>query len=283
MNIRKNVLPRRLVDWLCFLTIGIFLPIIFIFEMVIVLPAFHEPGGFFHTFTLLMGIFLVFNIKGNMIACMMVDTSVNYMHLQPPTEPIELEKWIHCATCDKLAPPRSWHCKSCGVCILKRDHHCLFMGCCIGHYNHRYFLCFIVYLFLGALYALVYNSIYIWILNGAVFSRWLTALKLICPMLMLVSGPFSSNMYLLFYSLNVLALLYPTLLLGYMGPLVLGGRVCHERGKTFKYNYGIWQNLRNIFGQRIFAVWLSPLITSELTHDGINWQTDLPKDAPKNK
>ncbi|XP_037714557.1 uncharacterized protein LOC119550131 isoform X3 [Drosophila subpulchrella] len=77
MRIRSNPLPRRLVDVLCFLIIGVFLPVVFLFEIVVVLPAFHEPGGFLHTFTFLMAMFLVFNIKGNMIACMMIDTSVD--------------------------------------------------------------------------------------------------------------------------------------------------------------------------------------------------------------
>lgn len=77
MRIRSNPMPSRMVDILCFLIIAVFLPVVFMFEIVVVLPAFHEPGGFFHTFTFLMAMFLVFNIKGNMIACMMIDTSVN--------------------------------------------------------------------------------------------------------------------------------------------------------------------------------------------------------------
>lgn len=75
MRIRRNPLPRRLVDVLCFLLIGIFLPVVFMFEIVVVLPNFHDPGSFFHTLHFLMAMFLVFNIKSNMIACMMLDTS----------------------------------------------------------------------------------------------------------------------------------------------------------------------------------------------------------------
>lgn len=77
MKIRKHLLPRRLVDWLCFLLIGVFMPIVFIFEMIVVLPAFHEPGGFWHTFTFVLAMFLIFQIKGNFVACLMIDTSVD--------------------------------------------------------------------------------------------------------------------------------------------------------------------------------------------------------------
>jgi len=122
--------------------------------------------------------------------------------------------WRECSECQRLAPPRSWHCKVCKVCVLKRDHHCLYTGCCIGHRNHRFFMGFIFYLFVGSVYALVYNSIYMWIIQGHIYCNWLTLLKLTCPMLLLVTGSFWVNMYLLFYSLNVLALAYGVLLLG---------------------------------------------------------------------
>lgn len=87
MRIRKNLLPRRLVDWFCFLLIGVFLPLVFISEIIVVLPAFHEPGGFWHTFTFAFAMFLIFNIKGNFMACLMVDTSVDCKY--PPTQPIQ--------------------------------------------------------------------------------------------------------------------------------------------------------------------------------------------------
>lgn len=77
MRVRRNPLPRRLVDAACYLVIGVFLPIVFIFEIIVVLPAIHEPGSFPHTFTFLMAMFLLFNIKGNMIAAMLIDTSVD--------------------------------------------------------------------------------------------------------------------------------------------------------------------------------------------------------------
>ncbi|EDW62110.1 probable palmitoyltransferase ZDHHC24 [Drosophila virilis] len=272
MRVRRNPLPRRLVDVLCYLVIGVFLPIVFIFEIIVVLPAIHEPGGFLHTFTFLMAMFLLFNIKGNMLACMVIDTSVDHEHVKAPpdSEAVRLG-WRHCTTCDRLAPPRSWHCKVCGVCILKRDHHCLFTGCCIGHQNHRYFMCFTMYLLVGSIYALAYNSVYMWLLNGSIYCNWLTAVKLVCPMFMLVIGSFWTNMQLLFYSLNILALLYASVILAYHVPIVLRGEVCAESGKQHTYNNGLHCNLRSVFGQRMHVAWLSPLVKSQLPDDGYTW------------
>lgn len=278
MKVRRNPLPRRLVDVLCYLVIGVFLPIVFIFEIIVVLPAIHEPGGFLHTFTFLMAMFLLFNIKANMIACMLIDTSVDHGRIGVPRDgTLERLEWRHCTTCDRLAPPRSWHCKVCGVCILKRDHHCLFTGCCIGQNNHRFFMCFTFYLFVGSVYALVYNSYYMWVLNAAIYCKWITAIKLICPMFMLVLGNFWPNVQLLFYSLNILALLYSITILIYHVPIVLRGEVCAESGKKHKYNNGLHLNLRSVFGKRMHLVWLSPLVKSELPDDGYSWNTQVKK------
>lgn len=77
MKFRRNPLPSRRIDIICFLTVGVLIPIVFLFDILVLLPEIHEPDGHLYTFTLLMAIFLLFNIKGNMIACMMIDTSVD--------------------------------------------------------------------------------------------------------------------------------------------------------------------------------------------------------------
>ncbi|KAH8416088.1 hypothetical protein KR222_008042, partial [Zaprionus bogoriensis] len=278
MKVRRNPLPRRLVDVLCYLVIGVFLPIVFIFEIVVVLPAIHEPGSFLHSYTFLMAMFLLFNIKGNMIACMLIDTSVDYENAVKPAEgSAEYSEWRHCTICDRLAPPRSWHCKVCKVCILKRDHHCLFTGCCVGQHNHRYFMCFVIYLFLGAVYALTYNSYYMWVLHGDTFFRWSSLIKLICPMFMVMLGNLWTNLQLLFYSLNIVAMLYALVMLIYHLPLVLRGEVCAENGKDHAYNRGISLNLRSVFGERMHMALLSPLLESRLPEDGYSWKTQSKK------
>ncbi|KAH8350250.1 hypothetical protein KR067_009897, partial [Drosophila pandora] len=271
MRIRRNPLPRRLVDILCFLLIGIFLPVVFMFEIVVVLPNFHDPGSFFHTLHFVMAMFLVFNIKSNMIACMMIDTSCDVKKIEPPEDHSD---WRECDICQKLAPPRSWHCKICGVCVLKRDHHCIYTGCCIGHRNHRFFMGFIFYLFVGSVYALVYNSIYLWVFQAHIYCHWFTLFKLLNPLFLLFTGNFWSNMYLIFYGLNILAFLYGVLLLAYHVPIILRGGVSADRTLQSKHRYdrGVRQNLRSVFGNRMHLAWISPLIRSDLPDDGYHWK-----------
>ncbi|XP_064382151.1 palmitoyltransferase ZDHHC16-like [Halichondria panicea] len=64
--------------------------------------------------------------------------------------------WRICRTCKAPKPPRAHHCRICNACVLKMDHHCPWMFNCIGHYNHRYFMMFIVSMWLGTLF--VVNS-----------------------------------------------------------------------------------------------------------------------------
>jgi hypothetical protein len=37
-------------------------------------------------------------------------------------------------------------------CILKMDHHCPWFNACVGHFNHRYFYLFMLYIWLGCIY-----------------------------------------------------------------------------------------------------------------------------------
>uniref|UniRef100_A0A1A9V282 Palmitoyltransferase n=1 Tax=Glossina austeni TaxID=7395 RepID=A0A1A9V282_GLOAU len=270
MRIRKNVWPRRYVDWLCFLLIGVFMPIVFIFEMIVVLPLIHPPGSFLHTLTFAMAVFLIFNITGNFVACVMVDTSVDV-----PDKPFAAG-WHKCVKCLKIVPPRSWHCKICNCCILRRDHHCLFTGCCVGYRNHRYFIMFILFLFIGSTYAFIYNSVFLWSVKAKIYLNWLSLLKMLCPLLMFVTGSLWSNMSLMFYNLNVLAVVYSIVLLIYHLPVILNGGVCYERTKgTYPYKNGSWQaNLQEIFGKRMHLAWLSPLLQSELIDSNDIWKIE---------
>ncbi|KAL9913931.1 probable palmitoyltransferase ZDHHC24 isoform X3 [Glossina fuscipes] len=234
MRIRKNVWPRRHVDWLCFLLIGISMPFVFIFEMIVVLPFIHPPGSFLHTFTFAMAVFLIFNITGNFAACIMVDTSVDGL-LKVPEKPFSAG-WHKCVKCLKIVPPRSWHCKICNCCILKRDHHCPFTGCCVGYRNHRYFIMFILFLFIGSTYAFIYNSVFLWTLKSV----------------------------------------YSIVLLIYHLPVILKGGVSYERRKgAYPYGNDRWQaNLQEVFGKRMHLAWLSPLLRSELIDSTDIWKID---------
>jgi len=61
----------------------------------------------------------------------------------------------HCRKCNSVKPPLSHHCSICERCIARMDHHCPWVNNCVGFYNQKFFLQFLVYVFLGSMHALV--------------------------------------------------------------------------------------------------------------------------------
>jgi len=60
--------------------------------------------------------------------------------------------WRFCQKCKQLKPPRAHHCSICDRCVLKMDHHCPWVGGCVGFENHKHFLQFLFYTFIGCGY-----------------------------------------------------------------------------------------------------------------------------------
>lgn len=58
----------------------------------------------------------------------------------------------YCNTCQHLRPPRSFHCSQCGVCVEVHDHHCPWVGTCIGYRNVKYFIAFLFWTGMHALF-----------------------------------------------------------------------------------------------------------------------------------
>jgi palmitoyltransferase len=56
--------------------------------------------------------------------------------------------WEKCKICKEIKPLRTHHCSLCGSCVIKMDHHCPWINNCIGQNNHRYFLLFLLHIFL---------------------------------------------------------------------------------------------------------------------------------------
>ena len=66
-----------------------------------------------------------------------------------------------CRVCKEIKPARTSHCQMCNLCVFAMDHHCPWVNNCLGQDNYRYFLLFISYLTVGAVwYALTIVSIW---------------------------------------------------------------------------------------------------------------------------
>ncbi|GAB6023328.1 hypothetical protein CHUAL_008131 [Chamberlinius hualienensis] len=75
----------------------------------------------------------------------------------PPESTVLPEAVSICKRCIAPKPPRTHHCSVCNKCILKMDHHCPWLNNCIGHYNHRYFFLYCVYMVIGALFLVCFG------------------------------------------------------------------------------------------------------------------------------
>ncbi|XP_011497280.1 PREDICTED: probable palmitoyltransferase ZDHHC24, partial [Ceratosolen solmsi marchali] len=151
MLTQRCILPHTASDIFSVTFLLIIVPLIYWFELWIVLPELYEYGTSPHIFHCCLGSFIMLNVVGNFTYTVLCDTSIRQV-LIPTNKGDIKEGWRFCRICELIGPPRSWHCDICNICIVKRDHHCIFTACCVGHCNQRYFLMFIFYLFISTLY-----------------------------------------------------------------------------------------------------------------------------------
>uniref|UniRef100_A0A8C1A5H3 Palmitoyltransferase n=1 Tax=Cyprinus carpio carpio TaxID=630221 RepID=A0A8C1A5H3_CYPCA len=70
----------------------------------------------------------------------------------PPQEKTDIPTVTLCKKCIVPKPARTHHCSICSRCILKMDHHCPWLNNCVGHFNHRYFFSFCLFMTMACIY-----------------------------------------------------------------------------------------------------------------------------------
>lgn len=65
----------------------------------------------------------------------------------------DADEWTVCTRCETYRPPRAHHCRICKRCIRRMDHHCPWINNCVGERNQKFFLQFLVYVALMAIYS----------------------------------------------------------------------------------------------------------------------------------
>lgn len=271
MIIRKKIWPRSIGDLLSMIFVLVIVPLMYWFGLWIVLPTLYNNEILLYSLHFVLGNFIMLNIVGNFTYTVLCDTSTKRC-IVPVSTARAADGWRLCAVCECLSPPRSWHCNTCDICILKRDHHCVFTGCCVGYHNHRYFVMFLSYLFLGAAYAFFYGSFFIW--SRTSFEFPMSIIKMVFPVAIFFFGFDSSidQFYLLLYVVSAVGTLYTGVLFIYHVNLILKGVVSNESNKKdFTYDIGWKDNVREVFGERWYLAWLLPYVKSQLPHDGVSW------------
>lgn len=274
MKLRKKFWPRTVADFAATFFLLINIPIHFWFELWVVFPEVHGSGSALHIIFCLLGLFIVFNIVSNLMGVILCDTSTRDLIISPPRN-CETVGWRLCATCEAVAPPRSWHCPVCDVCILKRDHHCVFSGCCIGFRNHRYYMMLLFHMAVATTVCVLYNSYFIWFVHATDFKGWISYVKVVFPLAMLVYDTNIQQYYFVIYLIGIIGAMLTSTLFIYHLDLIKKGTIVHEKTHKvpFTYDIGAKENIKLVLGSQYHLVWISPFIQSPLTHDGVHWET----------
>lgn len=274
---------KKLQDYLTTGFLALCIPGIFLFELWIIIPDIIDENSYHYKIHFCIGVFLLVNIAGNFLMVIKTNTSIKgTMLIQPEREfTSDLQHWHLCVSCQIMVPPRTWHCDICKTCILKRDHHCSFTGKCVGHKNHRYFILLIIYLFIATVYSNIFTNYYFWILHRTEFLSFLSIFRIFFPLAMLTVNFTTSQSYLLVYVILMIGMIFTGTLTVYHLRLITRGAVAYEKNES-KYDIGVKDNLKIVFGKRWYIAWLFPLIKSPLTHDGVHWNYLL-QDSGKGK
>nr|XP_018914307.1 PREDICTED: probable palmitoyltransferase ZDHHC24 [Bemisia tabaci] len=277
MHIRKQLIPRNLSDLFSIIFLLIMIPLVYYFEIFVVLPQLHDCCfSVWYILHFVFGTFTLLNVVSNYVATIVIDTSVknNIVSSSHPDDEL-------CSVCRIPVPPRSWHCRRCDDCILKQDHHCIFVGTCIGHFNHRYFIWLLFFMFIMTVHGSYLNVFYV---KENFHCSPFLFMKVLFPVLFLIFGfdERVNHSALILIVTNFVGMIVTGLLLWYHCKLILQGTTCHEnRRKDFSYHASPKENIKRVLGERWHLTWISAFISSKLPERGDLWKLNAIQDTQK--
>lgn len=128
---------------------GLITSVVVIYYTALLPPIVEQGSRWWTAFHLVIAHWLLVNIVFHYFKS--VFTSPGY----PPQGDVlkdKMDQYQICKKCVQPKPPRAHHCSVCKRCVLKMDHHCPWINNCVGHFNHRYFILFCIYMCLGTIY-----------------------------------------------------------------------------------------------------------------------------------
>ncbi|KAK8814116.1 hypothetical protein WA158_007978 [Blastocystis sp. Blastoise] len=128
-----------------------------------------------------------------------VHVTANNILTEEEISDLEYKHHPVCKYCHIEKPIRAHHCSQCNHCILKMDHHCPWINNCVGVKNQKYFLLFLIYVFLGETYAFISGLIRIYTMLNTFNSQSLNFIQKTVSLPKISFSPFSVEMKQLRY------------------------------------------------------------------------------------
>ncbi|XP_047131522.1 palmitoyltransferase ZDHHC6 isoform X1 [Hydra vulgaris] len=140
---------RRLLHWGPIITLFIILSL-FIISILTVLLWWY-PRDFAGKINFVLLFFWLFNVLRNFLNAVWLGPG--YLPFQwRPNVDSDIQFLQFCDVCRGYKAPRVHHCKTCSRCSMKMDHHCPWINNCVGHYNHKAFTLFLIFVILSCLH-----------------------------------------------------------------------------------------------------------------------------------
>ncbi|XP_066474973.1 palmitoyltransferase ZDHHC16 isoform X2 [Tiliqua scincoides] len=204
----------------------------------------------------------------------------------PPKSQGDIAAVSICRKCITPKPARTHHCSICNRCVLKMDHHCPWLNNCVGHYNHRYFFSFCLFMTMGCIYSSISGWDLFWEAYAAIESYSQTP----PPIFSFRQRAFHKSIVYAWVLCSSVALALGALMLWHAA-LITRGETSIERhinrkekkrlrlkGKVFRnpYNYGPLGNWKVFLGIDTKRHWITRVLLPS-SHppygSGLSWDT----------